>query len=278
MNLRTILSLLTLFWTPACVGTTGGQIIDFDAAASGPKDANGELTFDIEITNGTRWTVDLTKATLHVGAMYLDDSLPVSGAQNTACILPGTYVAEVTTGLDVDLLSSGLQHFPSRGHGTTLSVQAAQVWLTHGDVDTIADPDPYPILDIEGTASLGSDVRPFVGTITISSNRANTAGNFPGAYPICKQRIVSPIPTTVGVQAAGGLLLTIDPRQLFNNVDFGQLANVSGSYVFSDDPSDSNPSSLTFYSQPSANLYSNLVSAGSTNGPNLYSFEWDPNL
>lgn len=277
MNPRTMHRLLTPFCVSACVGTTGGQIIDFDAAAAGPKDANGELNFDIELTNGTHWNVDLTKATVHVGAVYLDDSLPVSGAQNTACILPGTYVAEVTTGLDVNLLSNAPQHFPSRGHGTTLAVQAAQVWLTHGDVDTIADANPYPILDVEGTASLGSNVRPFVGQITISNNRANTSGSFPGAYPICKQRIVSPIPTTVGVQAAGGLLLTIDPRQLFNNVDFGQLANVSGSYVFSDDPSDSNPSSPTFYSQPSVNLYSNLMSAGTTNGPNLYSFEWDAN-
>ena len=278
MKLRKIRSVLALFCVPACVGTTGGRIIDFDAAAAGPKDANGELTFGIEITNGTRWNVDLTKATLHVGAVYLDDSLPVSGAQNTACILPGTYVAEVTTGLDVNLLSNTPQHFPSRGHGTTLGVQSAQVWLTRGDVDTIADPSPYPILDVEGTASLDSDVRPFAGHITISNNRSNTAGNFPGAYPICKQRIVSPIPTTVGVQPTGGLLLTIDPRQLFNNVDFGQLAKVSDSYVFSDEPSNSDPSSPTFYSQPSANLYSNLMSAGSMNGPNLYSFQWDPKL
>ena len=278
MNLRTKCCVLALFCVPACVGTTGGQVIDFDAAAAGPKDTNGELTFEIELTNGTRWNVDLTKAALHVGALYLDDSLPVSGAQNTACILPGTYVAEVTTGLDVNLLSSTPQLFTSRGHGTTLGVQAAQVWLTHGDVDTIADPDPYPILEVEGTASLGSDVRPFVGQITISNNRANTTGNFPGAYPICKQRIVSPIPTTVGVQSQGGLLLTIDPRQLFNNVNFGQLAKVSDSYAFSDDPSDGNPSSPTFYSQPSANLYSNLMSAGTTNGPNLYSFEWDASL
>jgi len=278
MNLRTKYSLLALFCMPACVGTTGGQIIDFDAAAAGPKDANGELTFDVELTNGTRWNVELTKATLHIGALYLDDSLPVSGAQNTTCILPGTYVGEVTTGLDVNLLSSTSQLFTSRGHGTTLGVQAAQVWLTHGDVDTIADPNPYPILDVEGTASLGNDVRPFVGQITISNNRSNTAGNFPGAYPICKQRIVSPIPTTVGVQAQGGLLLTIDARQLFNNVDFGQLTKVSGSYVFSDDPSDSNPNSSTFYSQPSANLYSNLMSAGNASGPDLYSFSWDPDL
>jgi len=278
MNHRTKHGVLALCCVPACVGTTGGQVINFDAAAAGPKDANGALTFDIEITNGTRWNVELTKAMLHVGAMYLDDSLPVSGAQNTACILPGTYVAEVTTGLDVNLLSSTPQHFPSHGHGTTLGVQAAQIWLTHGDVDTIADPDPYPILDVEGTASLSSDVRPFVGQITISNNRANTTGNFPGAYPICKQRVVSPIPTTVGVQAQGGLLLTVDPRQLFNNVDFGQLAKVTDSYVFSDDPSDSNPSSPTFYSQPSANLYSNLMSAGTASGLNLYSFEWNANL
>jgi hypothetical protein len=89
---------------------------------------------------------------------------------------------------------------------------------------------------------------------------------------------VTPIPTDVTVENGGGLLLRIDPRLLFNNVDFGQLGQFSDTYGFSDDPSDGNPESPTFYSQPSANLFDNLLSAGTVHGPNVYSFEWDSRL
>src|SRR5579859_3049450 len=86
----------------ACVGTTGGAIVDFPVAASGPPDAVAGQPLVFQGDFG--WTVTLTKAVLHVGALYLDQAAPISGAQDTNCILPGTYVAEVTAGMDVDLL------------------------------------------------------------------------------------------------------------------------------------------------------------------------------
>ncbi len=269
--LRTLVSVAMALSSAACTGTTGDDIIDFPAAAAGPADATAGQPLDFTTDRG--WTVSLTKATLHVGAMYLEQSLPVSGAQNSACILPGTYVAEVLTALDIDLLSPAPQDFPGEGHGTTLQALVGQVWLTHGDVNEVADPDTSPILDVEGTATLGTDVRPFVGQITISSNRAESTGVTAGADPICKQRIVSPIETDVTLETTGGLLLRIDPRQLFVNVDFGQLVSRNGVYTFSDDPGDINPTSPAFYSQPSTNLYLDLHSAGS-----LFTFSWDPAL
>jgi predicted small secreted protein len=105
----------------ACVGTTGGDVVDFPVAAAGAADAVAGQPYELVTDRG--WHVVLTKATLHVGALYLGQSLPVSGAQNTSCILPGTYVAQVTTGLDVDLLSPAPQRFPSLGHGTTLQAR-----------------------------------------------------------------------------------------------------------------------------------------------------------
>jgi hypothetical protein len=283
MFLRVSLFCLGALSTLGCVGTTGGDVIDFDAAVAGPKGASGELAFNTE-TNGTWWHVVLTKAELRIGAVYLDDSLPVSGAQNTACYLPGTYVAEVTTGIDADLLSGTPQRFSKRGHGTTLDVLAAQVWLTGGDVNDVdVDPTANPILAVEGTASAGNDVRPFKGAITISSNRNDTSGAFPGANPICKARIVSPIPTSLALEPSGGLLVRVEPRMFFTNVDFSLLTNTAAPsdpplYEFSDTPSDIDPSSPAYYSQPSLNLFANLTSAGIVGGPNVYSFEWDPSL
>src|SRR6185369_3333022 len=128
-----------------------------------------------------------------------------------------------------------------------LRALAGQVWLAGDDDHDVDDPsDTTPILVIEGTATRGGDVRPFSGTITIASNRIAQGGPVAGSNTLCKQRIVSPIPTSVTLAREGGLLLRIDPRRLFVNVDFGKLTN-----GFTDDDA----------SQPSVNLYQNLHAA-----------------
>jgi hypothetical protein len=257
------LGLCTLLVT-ACVGTTGGDVVDFEAGAAGPKDAvAGE---PLSFTTDRGFDVGLTRATLHVGAMYLDQSFPVSGSQSPTCVLPGTYVAEVTNGMDVDLLDPEPAKFPSKGHGTTLEALAGQVWLTHDDVNASVDPSGEPVLSLEGSATVSGEDRPFSAAITISSNR-QASGAVAGADPICKQRIVSPIETQVSVQEEGALLLRIDPRFLFTNVDLSALTPASTGYAFSDDPT------AATYTQPSLNLYSNLHSGGQ-----LYTFSWVPRL
>jgi hypothetical protein len=264
-SLRRYCAIALLGAAVACSGTTGGQLLSFPAAAAGPADAVAGQPLAFMSDMG--WQVVLTRASLHVGAMYLNQSFPVSGAQSTECILPGTYVAQVTSGLEVDLLSPAPQPFPGRGAGTTVPpALAGQVWLTGGDVNTAGDPNPpTPVLTLAGSATKGATTIPFEGTITIADNR-QSSGTVAGGDPICKERIVSPIPASIVVSATGGLLLRIDPRQLFLNVNFGLLPAPQGGgpYTFSDDPASSD------YTQPSRNLYANLHSAGG-----LYTFLWD---
>ena len=262
MGRLALLPAMVLF-AVGCVGTTGGELVAFPAAAAGPVDADPAQPF--QFTTGRGWHVVLTKATLHVGALYLDQSLPVSGSQGTNCILPGTYVAQVTAGRDVDLLSPAPQPFPVDGQGTTIPpARVGQVWLTGGDFNAVVD--TTPILIVAGTASDdGGATIPFEGTITIGSNRQATGAQGAGANAICKQRIVS-IPTDVTVKPTGGLLLRIDPRQLFTNVDFSQLTKLpDATFTFSDQPGSPE------YTQPSRNLFQNLESAGT-----LYTFSWSP--
>jgi hypothetical protein len=244
----------------ACVGTTGGELVDFPAAAAGADDATSPLAFDETTISGHAFHVTLTQATLHIGAVYLDQALPVSGVGNTTCILPSIYTAEVLDGVDVDLLSASPQPFPGLGHGTTTPSLAAQVWLTGGDVN--ATDDDTPILVVAGSASDDTGATyPFAGTITIGENRISSDVTT-GANPPCKQRIVSPIATTATVATTGGLLLRVDAKRLFANVDFSQLAQGA----FSDDPNASD------YTQPSINLWSNLRSAGT------YAFSWSEQM
>jgi len=254
-----VIALVALLFTiPGCVGTTGDQAVDFEAVASGPKDAVSGQPFSFAGSRG--WQVTLTTASLHIGALYLAEAIPVSGAQATSCILPGNYLAQVVEGRDVDLLSSEPQPFPTLGRGTTVEALAGQVWLTSGDVNLADVPSPPTvILHLLGSALRDGEVRPFEARLTIASNRVTANGGAAGGSPICKERIVSPIPTSLRVQGAGALWLRVDPRLLFTNVDFGALESDGERFVFKDDSSD----------QPSANLYDNLKQAGP-----LYDFSW----
>jgi len=251
----------------SCLGTTGNSIVHFGAAAAGPPDAVAGAP--LEFTSGLGWHVVLTKATLHIGAMYLVQTLPTSGGGPAPCILQGTYVADVTTnagppaGIDVDLLSPARQFFPNGGQGTDIEAKAGQVWLTRGPIDAPND-GPMPILDLAGTADRAGASVPFVAAITIGQNRVPppTDSTKPDAEPICQFRIVSPILVDLVPRDAGTLVLRVDPRQLFVDVDFSSLTTGSSNpplYTFGDDANGE-----------SAILYSALHSAGA-----LYRFEWE---
>ena len=245
----------------ACVGTTGSGIVSFDAAAAGPSDAiTGQpLAFD----TGRGWHVSLTRAKMHVGAVYLNRSVPTSGSQETSCVLPGVYVGEVLGALDVDVLSPEPQAFPVSGDGIADHAVAGEVWLTGGDVN--AADDPTILVEIAGTATLGAQSYPFKGQITIGKNRVtgSTDPSQPGLNAPCKQRIVSPIPTDVALRNGGRLVLRIDPRGWFANVDFAQLEKVSDApplYRFPDDST----------GQPAFNLFKGVHAA-----EGVYNFTWE---
>ena len=262
--MRRALAIAAVLLAAACVQTTGGQIIDFPVAAAGASDlAAGQ---PLRFTSDDGWDVVLTTAKLHVGAVYLDSAAPVSGAQDTPCILPGTYLGQMTTGMDVDLLSPTPQRFPALGHGTTGAAIVGQLWLTGviGDIDVPTD--TTRILVVAGTASLGADVRPFTGQITIGSNRIPAASTTAGAAPICKQRVVSVL-TDVALAATGGLVVRIDVRKLFTNVDWPSLAKAADGYAFVDE---------TNKDQPSTSLFSNLHAGTGSASP--YAFSWVADL
>lgn len=244
----------------ACVGTTGSDLVTFEAAAAGPAEAVAGEPF--VFTSGRGYRVTLTRAKLHVGAVYLNRARPVSGAQATSCILPGIYVAEVTEGLDVDVLSPAPQPFPAKGEGTADRAIVGEVWLTHGDVD--ATDDPGVILDVAGTAERDGGVFPFEGNLTIGANRVPPIADpsLPSAHPICKERIVSPIDVSLTPKNGGSLLLRIDPRGWFTNVDFAALDRVSDApplYAFADETEPG----------PNASLYHGIQAR-----TGVYQFSW----
>ncbi len=263
MRATMLAGLVAIFLGSGCVGNTGGQTMRFPVAAAGPADAT--VAAPLVFTSGG-FTVTLTNAILHVGAVYLNQAAPVSGAQATDCYLTGTYVGEETAALDVNLLDPTPQPFPQAGLGVTEPPAVAeQVWLTGGDVN--APDDTTPILQIAGAVVGAAGTFPFIGTLTIGANRVPSGTVVGGGDSICHQRIVSPIQQPIALQQAGGLLLRIDPRLLFVDVDFSQLpADGVGRFSFSDDPS------AAGYSPTGQNLYANLRSVAP------YQFSWEGGL
>ena len=220
--------LACLLASAACVNTTGGALITFNAAAAGPADAVAGQPLTFTMPSG--YAVTLTEARLHIGAVYLNLSQPLSGAQATSCVLPGVYDGEVTTGLDVDVLDPTPQPFPAPGLGTAGNAVTGEVWLTgSGDVNAISD--PTVIAQVTGTATKDGVDYPFTGSITISDNRLVPPATpaLPAANPPCKQRIVSPIPVDITLAPGGSLLVRVDPRAWFLNygVDFASLTQVA---------------------------------------------------
>jgi hypothetical protein len=242
-----------------CVGTTGGDTFSFDAYARGPSGVSAPYTF----VNGRGYTVTLTRAAVHVGAAYLNRSVPTSVSSDTVCGLPGAYAAEVSGPLEVDALSDALQPFPQPGEATSDRALTGEVWLMGGDVN---DPsDSTVILDVAGTAECDGTSHAFDGQLTIGENRLQpTPPAEPGLKPICKERIVSPIPVDVIPERAEHLVLAVEPATMFANVDFSTLTPDSdGALHFDDDP--------TTATQASTNLYIGLRASSG-----VYSFGFEP--
>ena len=254
--------LASLVLALAGCGSTGGELLEFEAYAAGPEGRTAGEPYTFVTDRG--YEVTLTTAKLHIGAVYLNQSVPTSVSSDTSCYLAGQYVAEVAGGADVDLLDPGLQPLSARGFGTTERAKTAEIWLSGGDID--ADVDPTVIARVEGVATRGAETFPFDATITIGENRALEPSDpaQPGARPICKQRIVSPIEIDLRPEAGGALVVRVDPAGWFDNVSFDELEQVDDSpplYRFRDDSLD----------QPSRNLFNGLRA-----NSGVYELEWVP--
>ncbi len=202
-----------------CVGSTGGELLSFAAVARGEGPAG--------FTTPRGYEVKLTTAKLRVGALYLNETEPGTYATEQACVLPGIYSGEVRGGLEIDALSTVEQPFPVRGNGTSRPTAAAELWLTGGDIDS-AD-DKTVVLEVAGIASKSGATFPFEGKLTIGKNRAIPPRDpaLPGSNPLCRQRIVTPIPAALTLKNEGTVVVKVRPDAWFSNVEFAELPKVS---------------------------------------------------
>ena len=253
-GLKSLGGWLALLLLTGCIQSTGGNVVAFEAHASGdPAIVTGApLTF----TTPSGFDVTLNRAQLTIGALYLNQQNPQNYSLEESCVQDGIYSGEVRGGLTVDALSAEPQPFPIAGNGTDARTRAAELWLTGGDL--FAEDDDTVLLNVAGVATRGLESFPFEGQLTIGANRKIPPRNpaLPGSNPLCRQRIVSPIPFDVRLAAGSSVAVLVDPRAWFVAVDFSELTKVSDVpllYRFVDDSSSS--------AQPDRALYSALRSS-----------------
>jgi hypothetical protein len=244
----------------ACAPATEGKLLSFSAEAVGEP-----LAASFSSPRG--YQVTLARARLRLGALYLNQTNPAGWSEETACILPGIYTGEVRGGIEVDALSADPQPFAALGTGTDFPTRAAELWLTDGDVN--AEEDRRPVLEVEGTATRSGGQWPFEATFTIGRNRAGPPRNpaLPGSNPICKQRIISPVPADFVLANRGTVRLKVDPRRWFDTVEFSELRQVQDApllYRFVD--------STVEGGQPDAALFNALRAASAS----TYQLSWTP--
>ncbi len=244
----------------SCVGTTGSDVIEFWVFGAGPADVPegaGYYAFD----TSAGYHIALSRAKLRIGGVYLNRSRPIQGAQDTPCILPGVYAAQMTEGVEIDVLSPVPQAFPSPAQGTADRALTGEVWLTGGRVDALDD--HTTILDIAGEAYKDGVTYRFASVVTIGQNRfiSSSDPGTPGANPLCKLRIITPINIDLTPSSTGKLLVRADPKVWLDRVDFSQLEGTGQEVRQIPDQS---------AGQPATNLFAGLRAV------NAYSFEWRP--
>jgi hypothetical protein len=215
-------ALLTAAAIASCNGTTGDQLLQFSAYASGVAGAGAPF-------RAGAFTIQLTTARMHIGALYFDEAPPGTGFDGPVCIASGVYAAQVPGPIEVDLLSTAPQEFAVYGTGTADTALSWQVWLTDGDVNEV---NVTPVVELQGTATDASgNATSFGAIVTINQNRSQGSADpaQPGNNPLCKSRIVQIGGLDLTFFAGGTLSVTIDPRVWFTQqaqpIDFsaGQL-------------------------------------------------------
>ena len=223
----------------ACNGTTGNELITFDAYAMGAPGAGDPFT-----VNG--YSIQLTSAKMVIGAVYVDQAAVLStGFDSAECIDTGLYAAQVPGpccggGAQLDLLSTTPQPFSVRGNGTADVGLTWELWLTTGDINTA---NIGHIVDLQGVATRLSDgaVFTFGAIVTINDNRLipNSDPSQPGLHPICRQRIIQIGGIDIPFYQGGTLELTVDPRVWFDQgMDFSTLPRVTSGACQLDPQSD----------------------------------------
>jgi hypothetical protein len=228
----------------SCGGTTGDALIHFSAYASGVSEASKPFSTFVASRPDAAFTVQLTMAKMHIGALYFDESPPSTGFDTPECITPDVYAAQVPGPVDIDLLSTQPQEFSVFGNGSADVAESWDLWFTDGAVEGQVDDidamtNRLHTVELTGIATRISDQTkyPFGAIVTINQTDSGAGARLkqpspalPGEYPICKERILQIGGIDLAFYPGGTLRMAVDPTAWFKtaNIDFANLDPTSG--------------------------------------------------
>jgi hypothetical protein len=230
-------SLLLALLLVACVGSTGGELVEFRAEAFGKSESRAFTSLAQE----GHYDVQLTQAAFTLQALYFSRIARAGSTEReTSCYAAQGYTAELRSELTVDALSDAAQPFAELGRGLNERVRAFDLWLGRGPINELTpESAEAAVVSFQGVARKGSTEFPFEGRVTIDSNRkqAPTSSAVPGSNPICQQRIVDGVAADFVPTSGGTLELRLDARQWFDGVSFADVPkDARGVHVFVDRP------------------------------------------
>jgi hypothetical protein len=245
--MRRLYSLFFVFLAAggSCGGTTGDELIHFSAYASGVKTASTSFkTYLSSDPDQPAFSVQLSTAKMHIGAVYFDESPPSTGFDTPECITPDVYAAQIPGPVDIDLLSTQPQEFSVFGSGSADVAESWDLWFTDGTVEGQVDDidamtNRLPTVEVTGVATRLSDqtTYPFGAIVSINQTDSGAGARLiapspalPGQYPICKQRILQLGGINLAFYQGGTLNMTVDPTAWFKaaDIDFSNLDPTSG--------------------------------------------------
>jgi hypothetical protein len=225
-------------------GTTGDALVTFTPYASGVPGAGQPFTVD-------GYSVQLTSASMYIGAVYFDESPPSTSFDAPSCNTSDIFAAQVPGGVQLDLLSTEPQEFSVYGSGSADVALSWDLWLWDGGInsDINQTASVIPTATLTGTATPLSDpTKTYSFGAVVEINPGESEGvagargtpasdpSLPGQYPICKERVLQIGGIHLGFYQGGTLLVTVDPRAWFEAagpIDFSNLQ-----------PSDTSPCQL----------------------------------
>jgi hypothetical protein len=215
----------------SCNGTTGDKLLSFTPYARGATGASQPFV-------AGAYTVQLTRAKMRIGAVYVDESPQSTTSEGPVCVAPDIFAAQVPGGVEVDLLNDQPQIFSVYGQGTEDIGRSWQMWLTDGDIN---EQNRAHVVDVQGVATRAPDGASFsfAAVVTINDNRliATVDPAQPGNNPICRRRIVEVGGLDATFFDGGAMYVTVDPRRWFAlDIDFAKLPSVDSDTCLTGDP------------------------------------------
>jgi hypothetical protein len=224
-----------------CDGDTGNPRIAFEATMAGTPAAKS-------FVNERGYTIELTRAQMTVGPIYLNVQRPLTAqampkvplylaplvapfaiksawAHGESHLATGRVVGEVLAQVTFDALSDAPIRFPTVGNLTQEPVRSLDLWFypepgvsfESEKIDTVA-------LDVAGVATKGAERVAFRGKLQLNDAWLPEQETR-GAVSIAQVRTARGIPADFVPTDGGSLRIDVDVRAFFRGADFSALTN-----------------------------------------------------